>query len=189
MDKNIPIDQNMIDYIFSHSESLHKVQKKILKFNDNLGKAKRLQISILQANFLQFLIKAHKFKSCLEVGTFTGYCSLSMALSLPNNGKVYGIDMRKLNQLELSKVNLKRFSSVKILQYLPQNFSLFETILVSANDELVNLFLKRQINFTDISKKLLNIIRSRKFKKFKGLQPKKIDDIIKLNSYVRSIIN
>ena len=97
--------------------------------------------------------------------------------------------MRKLNQLELSKVNLKRFSSVKILQYLPQNFSLFETILVSANDELVNLFLKRQINFTDISKKLLNIIRSRKFKKFKGLQPKKIDDIIKLNSYVRSIIN
>ena len=56
MDKNIPIDQNMIDYIFSYSESLHKVQKKILKFNDNLGKAKRLQISILQANFLQFLI-------------------------------------------------------------------------------------------------------------------------------------
>ena len=92
MDKNIPIDQNMIDYIFSHSESLHKVQKKILKFNDNLGKAKRLQISILQANFLQFLIKAHKFKSCLEVGTFTGYSSLSMALSLPKNGKVYAID-------------------------------------------------------------------------------------------------
>ena len=44
MDKNIPIDQNMIDYIFSHSENLHKVQKKILKFNDNLGKVKRLQI-------------------------------------------------------------------------------------------------------------------------------------------------
>ena len=31
MDKNIPIDQNMIDYIFSHSESLHKVQKKNIK--------------------------------------------------------------------------------------------------------------------------------------------------------------
>ena len=44
MDKNISIDKNMIDYIFSHSDSLHKVQKKILKFNDNLRKAKRLQI-------------------------------------------------------------------------------------------------------------------------------------------------
>ena len=110
MDKNIPIDQNMIDYIFSHSESLHKVQKKILKFNDNLGKAKRLQISILQANFLQFLIKAHKFKSCLEVGTFTGYSSLSMALSLPKNGKVYAID----NDIKTNKIALNFFKEAKV---------------------------------------------------------------------------
>ena len=99
------------------------------------------------------------------------------------------IDIVKLNQLELSKVNLKRFSSVKILKYLPKNSSLFETILVSSNDKLVNLFLKKQINFIDIPKRLLNIVRSRKFRKFKGLKPKKIDDIIKLNSYVRSVIN
>ena len=110
MDKNIPIDQNMIDYIFSHSESLHKVQKKILKFNDNLGKAKRLQISILQANFLQFLIKANKFKSCLEVGTFTGYSSLSMALSLPKNGKVYAID----KDIKTNKIALNFFKEAKV---------------------------------------------------------------------------
>ena len=65
MDKNIPIDQNMIDYIFSNTERLHPVQKKILKYNESLGHLKRLQISILQANFLQFLIKVNKFKSCL----------------------------------------------------------------------------------------------------------------------------
>ncbi len=98
------------------------------------------------------------------------------------------INIKKLNNLELSNVNLKRYPSVKILKYLPHKFSLFETVLVSANDELVNLFLKKQIKFIDISKRLLNILRSRKFKKFKALQPKKIDDIIKLNSYVRSVI-
>ena len=87
MDKNILIDQNMIDYIFSHTERLHPIQKKILKYNEGLGHIKKLQISILQANFLQFLIKVNKFKSCLEIGTFTGYSSLSMALSLPKNGK------------------------------------------------------------------------------------------------------
>ena len=32
MDKNIPIDQNMIDYIFYHTEKLHPIQKKILKY-------------------------------------------------------------------------------------------------------------------------------------------------------------
>ena len=99
------------------------------------------------------------------------------------------IDIKKLNKLELSEVNKRRYPSIEVLKYLPRKFSLFETILVSANDELVNLFLKKQIKFTDISKKLLNIIRSQKFKKFKGLQPKKIDDIIKLNGYVRSVIN
>ena len=145
MDKNIPIDQNMIDYIFSHSESLHKVQKKILKFNDNLGKAKRLQISILQANFLQFLIKAHKFKSCLEVGTFTGYSSLSMALSLPKNGKVYAIDKDiKTNKIALNffkeaKVNNKIFietnNGINALKKLEKSKKKFDLILIDADKE------------------------------------------------------
>ena len=145
MDKNIPIDQNMIDYIFSHSKSLHKVQKKILKFNDNLGKAKRLQISILQANFLQFLIKAHKFKSCLEVGTFTGYSSLSMALSLPKNGKVYAIDKDiKTNKIALNffkeaKVNNKIFietnNGINALKKLVKSKKKFDLILIDADKE------------------------------------------------------
>ena len=145
MDKNIPIDQNMIDYIFYHSESLHKVQKKILKFNDNLGKAKRLQISILQANFLQFLIKAHKFKSCLEVGTFTGYSSLSMALSLPKNGKVYAIDKDiKTNKIALNffkeaKVNNKIFietnNGINALKKLIKSKKKFDLILIDADKE------------------------------------------------------
>ena len=145
MDKNIPIDQNMIDYIFSHSESLHKVQKKILKFNDNLGKAKRLQISILQANFLQFLIKVHKFKSCLEVGTFTGYSSLSMALSLPKNGKVYAIDKDiKTNKIALNffkeaKVNNKIFietnNGINALKKLLKSKKKFDLILIDADKE------------------------------------------------------
>ena len=145
MDKNIPIDQNMIDYIFSHSESLNKVQKKILKFNDNLGKAKRLQISILQANFLQFLIKAHKFKSCLEVGTFTGYSTLSMALSLPKNGKVYAIDKDiKTNKIALNffkeaKVNNKIFietnNGINALKKLAKSKKKFDLILIDADKE------------------------------------------------------
>ena len=145
MDKNISIDQNMIDYIFSHSESLHKVQKKILKFNDNLGKAKRLQISILQANFLQFLIKAHKFKSCLEVGTFTGYSSLSMALSLPKNGKVYAIDKDintnkiALNFFKEAKVNNKIFietnNAINALKKLAKSKKKFDLILIDADKE------------------------------------------------------
>jgi len=145
MDKNIHIDQRMIDYIFSHSESLHKIQKKILKYNSTLGTAKRLQISILQANFLQFLIKTNKFKSCLEIGTFTGYSALSMALSLPKNGKVYAIDKDintnkiALNFFKEAKVNNKIFietnNGINALQKLIKNKKKFDLILIDADKE------------------------------------------------------
>ena len=85
MDKNINIDHKLIEYIFSHTRNLHPVQKELIKYNESLGHIKRLQISILQANFLQFLIKSRNINNCLEVGTFTGYSTLSIALSLNKN--------------------------------------------------------------------------------------------------------
>ena len=145
MDKNIPIDHNMIDYIFSHTERLHPIQKKILKYNESLGQVKRLQISILQANFLQFLIKANKFKSCLEVGMFTGYSSLSMALSLPKNGKIYAIDKNvKTNKIALnffkqanvhSKLSIETNNAIFSLKKLLKNKKKFDLILIDADKE------------------------------------------------------
>ena len=113
--------------------------------------------------------------------------SLNFPLIKKYNDKEVDID--KLNKLDLSNIDLKRFPSLKIIKNLPNRFSLFETVLVAANDELVNLFLKKQIKFTDISKILLKILKASKFTKYKRLKPKKIDDIIQLNRYVRSVIN
>ena len=118
MDKYMDIDQKMIDYIFSHTSELHPVQKKIIKFNEKLGYIKKLQISVLQANFIEFLIKFKKFKSCLEIGTFTGYSALSIALSLPKNGRLYCIDKNeeKLNIakkfFKQARVNKKIFTDI-----------------------------------------------------------------------------
>ncbi len=99
------------------------------------------------------------------------------------------IDFKNLNNLELSNPNSKKYQSLKLLKYLPKISSLFETIIVSANDELVNLFLEKKIEFTDITKNLLKIVKDAKYTKYKLLKPKKIGDIIKLNRYVRSEIN
>ena len=159
MDKNIPIDQNMIDYIFSNTERLHPVQKKILKYNESLGHLKRLQISILQANFLQFLIKVNKFKSCLEVGMFTGYSSLSMALSLPKNGKIYTIDKNvKTNKIALnffkqanvhSKFSIEPNNAIFSLKKLLKNKKKFDLILIDADKE-------KYIEYFNYSIQLLN---------------------------------
>ena len=74
---------------------------------------------------------------------------------------------------------------IKLLNLLPHNHSLFETIIVSANDVLVQLFLDNKIKFIDIQKKLFLLIKRQEFSKYKKISPKNIKDIIKLNNYVR----
>ena len=89
----------------------------------------------------------------------------------------------------LAKIDNDKFPVVNILKNLPESDSLFETVLVTANDELVKLFLKNKIKFTDISKKLLIINKNPKFTQYKKIQPKNINDILKLNKYLRVNIN
>ena len=95
------LDLLLANYIFSHTNNLHKVQKKLIKYNEKLGHIKKLQISILQANFIQFIIKINNYKSYLEIGTFTGYSILSAALALPKNCKLIGIDKTICSELKI----------------------------------------------------------------------------------------
>ena len=99
------------------------------------------------------------------------------------------IDINKLNNLDFKKVNLKQYPMVNLLKYLPKKQSLFETIIVSANDALVNLFLNKKINFTDINKILFKLINLKQFNKYKKLKPNNVEDILKLNKYVNFKIN
>ena len=99
------------------------------------------------------------------------------------------IDIKKLNNLNLNRVNKKKFPLVNILKNLPDKSSLFETILVSANDEYVKQFLDNKIKFTDIYKNIFKLIKKKEFNKYRSISPKNINDIIKLNKYVRMKIN
>ena len=95
------------------------------------------------------------------------------------------LNIKKLNNLNLSTVDQQKFPLIKTLKILPKNDSLFETLLVSANDELVNLFLQKKIKYLDISKKLLKFIKKKEFQKLKLRSPQYVSEIINLNKYVR----
>ena len=94
-----------------------------------------------------------------------------------------------LNNLNFKKVDLVKFPVVNILKKMPHNDSLFETIIVSANDELAKLFLNKKINFNDISQHLLKIINLHEFKIYKKIKPNNIDEIISLSKYVSLKVN
>lgn len=95
------------------------------------------------------------------------------------------INIQKLNDLQLTSVDKKKFPLVKVLKYIPNEISLFETVLVSANDELVRLYLNNKIKYKDIQSKLIKILSLKEFTKFKKLKPRNISDIIKLDKHVR----
>ena len=94
------------------------------------------------------------------------------------------IDIEALNNLDLKTIDNIRFPAIKILNNMSEKDSLFETVIVSANDMLVNLFLSGKISFTDISQILLKTCNLSEFNKFKSKKPKNINEITDLADYV-----
>ena len=95
------------------------------------------------------------------------------------------INLEILNSLNLQKVNDKKFPVIKLLKKLNNKNSLFDTAVVSVNDEILNLFLKKKIKFFEISKKITTILSLAFLTKLKGQKPKNLAQIEKLNEFVR----
>ena len=104
-----------------------------------------------------------------------------------NNKKIKSskINLSILNNLNFIKVNSTRFPSIKILRMIPNKISLYETIMVSANDQLVSLFLDGKINFSDIARLLKKIMKMNIFMKYKKRAPKNFNELINLSKFVR----
>jgi len=180
MGKKISIDSaTMMNKVFEIVEA-----KKIFNLS-----YKKLSILIHPKSYVHAIIK---FKNGL-----TKIVAHDTSMKIPIFNSLYSsnnfinsqrLNIKVLNNLEFKEINYKRFPVIKILNKLPQNSSLFETILVSINDKLVELFLANKIKFTDISKKMHNILDLKELKKYKMIKPRKINDIIFLNNKIRQKI-
>jgi len=100
MGKNLEITEKLQKYIDNSSLKLNPVQQEIIDYNNTLGSEKRMQVATSQCHFLHLIIKTSNIKNVLEIGTFTGLSALSIALALPDDGKLIVLDKNK----ETSKV-------------------------------------------------------------------------------------
>jgi len=94
------------------------------------------------------------------------------------------IDFKKINNLNFIQVDNSTFPSVNFLKKIPNNLSLFETVLVSANDSLVESFLNKLITYPDIYRILDIITDQKEFTKLKLIKPSSLGQITELNKYV-----
>ena len=109
--------------------------------------------------------------------------------SIHNCNKKYlnskDIDFNLLNNLNLYYPDLNKFKCLNLIRNLPDHISLYETVLVAANDELVDLFLNGKIKYPQIYYFLNKILNSKKFIKLKKISPKSVNMILKLKEIVR----
>ena len=92
MGKNLEITEKLEKYINSFSLKLNSIQQEIIDYNNTLGDVKRMQVATSQCHFLHLIIKTSNIKNVLEIGTFTGLSALSIALALPDDGKLTALD-------------------------------------------------------------------------------------------------
>ena len=179
MGKKISVDSaTMMNKVFELIEA-----KKIFDIN-----YKKISILIHPKSYvhaiLEFqngLIKLVAHDTNMKIPIFNSLHDSKKALDFFKNK----IEIDKLNNLALKKVDTKRFPLTNIIKQLPKQDSLFETVLVSANDELVNQFLGKKIKFNDISKILLKFLKNDKMLNYKHISPNNFEEIMNLNNYVR----
>jgi len=177
MGKKITIDSaTMMNKVFEIIEA-----KKIFNLNYS-----QIEILIHPKSYLHAIVKFNNGLSKLLVHDTSMTIPIFNSIYFNTDKKLKSkdIDIEALNNLNLKKIDYIRFPVIKILNNLSEKDSLFETIIVSANDKLVKLFLNNRIKFTDISNILLKISTTAEFNKFRSIKPKNIEEINNLADYV-----
>ena len=110
MGKAIRITEKLEKYINNFSLKLNPIQQEIIEYNNTLGDVKRMQVATSQCHFLHLIIKTSNIKNVLEIGTFTGLSALSIALALPDDGKLIALDKDK----ETNKIAVSFFKKANL---------------------------------------------------------------------------
>ena len=157
MGKNLEINEKLERYINNFSLKLNPIQQEIIDYNNTLGDVKRMQVATSQCHFLHLIIKTSNIKNVLEIGTFTGLSALSIALALPDDGKLTALDKDKeTNKIAVSffkKANLDNKIQTIVKPALDSldelNNSKFDMVFIDADKMNYKEYYERSLNLLD----------------------------------------
>ena len=92
-EKFIRMTPELYDYVVAHGHNDDPVLKELAAETAKLGAVSRMQITEDQGTFMGILASAIGAKSCVEVGTFTGYSAICVARALPPGGRLLCCDI------------------------------------------------------------------------------------------------
>ena len=94
MGRSVTMTDTLYRYMVDHSLRDHPVLAELRAETAKLPQAV-MQIGADQGQFMAFLVKLTGARRCIEVGVFTGYSSLAVALALPADGTIVALDVNE----------------------------------------------------------------------------------------------
>ena len=176
MGKKISIDSaNMINKVFEVIEAY-----KLFKFDKS-----KYKIMIHPQSYVHSIIR---FKNGL-----TKMILYDTDMKIPISNTIYknsifkknNIKINDLNNLNFQTINPNNFPSIKLLNKCFNLGPSTPIIVNAANEVLVDLFLKRKINFLDIVKTINKILKGKNFRKYAKMKPKSLKDIKIADNWAR----
>jgi predicted O-methyltransferase YrrM len=95
MGRFVKATDELMDYLSRVGAREHPAQRRCREETQQMGSVSVMQIAPEQGAFLAMMAKLAGATRCLEVGTFTGYSALSVALALPAEGRIVALDVSK----------------------------------------------------------------------------------------------
>jgi len=90
--RTLSLDDRLYDYLLANSLREPAVLAELRAETGKMAQG-MMQISPEQGQFMQLLARLLGAKRCIEIGTFTGYSSLAVALALPADGRILCCDV------------------------------------------------------------------------------------------------
>ncbi len=183
MGKKITIDSaTMMNKVFEVIEA-----KKI--FNISLNK---IDILINPNSYLHAIvifndgtIKMLAHETDMEIPIFNSIYDIQNK-NYPNMMK---FNIKKINNLNLSTPDKNKFKTLNSLKLIPINDTLFETILITINDELVHRFLNKEFKFKKLMFYLNKIINFKFFRKYCNVKPNSVNQILNVQKITKYYVN
>src|SRR5579883_3119869 len=88
----LTLSRELYDYLLKNSVQEPEILSK-LRIQTHKMSMGHMQVSPEQGQFMGLLVKLLNAKKTLEIGVFTGYSTLAVALALPPNGKIVACDI------------------------------------------------------------------------------------------------
>jgi len=93
MGTSLQFDAKLLEYVVKHTPAEPDLFRRLREETEALGPISEMQISWIQACFMQLLTRLTGAARYLEIGVFTGYSTLAMATALPDDGRITALDI------------------------------------------------------------------------------------------------